>query len=209
MDPVQDPAETGADDTGIDNDDGLNLTEEQRTQLKADEDFILNWKDEDADDPEKVARLEKIQKDANILKTAIHQKNHYRNKVKGDGGKKPAPAAPAAAPKAPAAAQTPAEDDRWSKTAITDFRLDNPTIPKAVVDSVVKYAKANNMTLDEAAADPVMKKIISEKKTTAEVEDASINSSGRKPQSAIESRDWSNASRQEIEEQRLKMMGQG
>ncbi len=208
MDPVQDPAEAGADNTDLENDDGLELTPEQRTQLKEDEDFILNWKEEDAEDPDKVARLEKIQKDANVLKTAIHQKNHFKEKLgKNGGGQAPKPAAAAAPAKPAASASQPAEDQRWNSQAVTDFRLDNPGIPKEVVNSVVRFAKANSMTLDEAAADPVMKKIINEKKVATEVEDASIAPTGRKSSSGVATRDWSNASREEIDAQRRKMMG--
>ena len=213
MDPVEEtPVEEtpAADKTSVveNEDDGLELTPEQRKQLKEDEDFILNFKDEDANDPAKVARLEKIQADANVLKTAIHQKNHFKTKLgKAGGGAAPAPK-PAAKPSAPAAPAAGTEDERWNKSAVTDFRLDNPSIPKDVVDSIVRFAKANNMKLDEAAADPVMKEIISKKKIATDVEDASISPSGRKPASPIASRDWSNASKAEIEAERLRMTGQ-
>lgn len=201
----QEDQDAGQHDDNHENENESELTPEQKAQQEA-EDFILNFKDEDYDDPEKVKKLEDIQKNNKLLKTTIQQKNHWRQKATAN---KPEPAAPAKTPKAPVKTETDTKDQRYSGDALTDFRLDHRELDKATVSEIVKYAKANDCTLDEAMKAEPIKIMVREKAKKEDVEDASINSNqNRKPASGIAARDWTNASREEIEKERLRIMGQ-
>lgn len=181
------------------------LTQEQLAEIEESEKFILDFKDEDYDDPDKVEELKKHHARA---KTTIHQKRHFRDKVGTltteietlKKGPKPAAKKPeGGAPEAGASIDA---------TVALEFRQDHPELSKEVAKEVVAHAKAYNITPEEALAKPFMQAYIKSLNKEEDIDEASPASKNRGGAgSGIEKKDWSNASQAEIEEQRRKMMG--
>lgn len=176
------------------------MSEEDRKALQENEDFILNFKDEDLEDEEKKDKLEKLLADRKILATTIAQKRHYREKVKP--GKTPAAAAPAA----PAATQEKPVDD--TSTMLT-FRLDHPELSKDVAKEVIDFARAHKISPDEALKKPVIKSYIASAKKDEDVEDATPGPSRGGRGSGPAAKDWSKASQAEVEAERARIQAQG
>lgn len=175
------------------------MTEEERTALKADEDFILNFKEEDKDDPDKVAQLDKALKNA---QTTIHQKRHYRDqsgKLKGEIEtlKKTTPPTPPAKPE-----DTKKEVD---SSVRLEFRQDHPELSKEVVKEIMDHAAAFGISPEEALKKPMMQKWIKDTQTSEDIDDASIVP-GNTPGGALAEKDWSNASPAEMEKARNKIL---
>ena len=182
------------------------MSEEERTALAADEDYILGFKQEDYSDPAKVEKLEKAIASA---RTTIHQKRHYRtkyNEVKG--GNNPTPPATEKKPDDKTPVTPPASDDKKksevTNVEIIDFRQDNPEVSREVAKEILEYAKFKGITTEEAMKSSTIKSLIKSKTTKSEIEDAGVTP---KPGAGgnIAEKDWSNASQEDINKERAKM----
>lgn len=180
------------------------LTAEQLTAIDESEKFILDFKDEDHDDPEKAAELKKHLATA---RTTIHQKKHFREKV----ATLEKELEPFKKPKNPPAKKEPDQNNNSQdsdRTVAVEFRQDHPELPRAVALEIIAHAKAYGITPEEALVKPVIQTYI---KSTQKEED--IDEGSPKPKggggsgSGIEKRDWSNATEAEIQAQRNKVMG--
>lgn len=179
--------------------DVANLTAEQIAEIDKAEEFILGFKDEDYNDPDKLDELKEAQKKAI---TTIHQKRHFREKVTELEGKlKPA------APGKPAATAPAATDDKKGVEPyqIVTFRQDNPTYAKATVEEITRIAGAFGISMEEAAASETGKAVIKSLENKESNLDAGIAPS-RKSGTGLEKRDWSNATPAEMEAQRNKIL---
>ena len=175
-----------------------NMTEEELTALHADEDFIANFSEDDKQNPEKVAELnEAILRSA---QTTIHQKKHFRGKAEA--------AAKPATPTAPA--QKPTEQEKKDEKKVdpqvaTDFRIDHPELSKEQQLKVIAHAGAYGTLPEDALKDPMIVSYIKSSQTAEDVEAASM-APGHQAGSAIADKNWDNATPQEIEAQRNKML---
>lgn len=178
------------------------MTEDELAKLKEDEEFILNFKEEDKQDDKKVERLDEALKNA---KTTINQKRHYRDKLaevtKGKDPKKPE--TPAVPPKKEGEA---AVEKKISPTDILNFRFDHNDIPKEVVDEIAEYAEYRKISLEEAMKTKVVQKMVQEAKRTEDVEDGVPPPSRRTGGQFVGDRDWSNASPEEMDKARNRIM---
>lgn len=186
-----------------------NLSTEQIAAIEASDEFIVNFKEEDYDDPDKV---EELRKHMEVSKTTIHQKRHFRDKVtkledqiKTGSGKPPVK-------KEEKPGNDGKPDNGGNKgvdpVQVVGFRQDNPSLSKAVVAEITRIAGAFGISMEEAAASETGKAVI---KTMGNVEsnlDSSVAPS-RKTGTGLEKKDWSNASQAEIEAQRHKVMTGG
>lgn len=181
-----------------------NLTAEQLAEIEESEKFILDFKDEDYNDPDK---SEELKKHLATARTTIHQKKHFREKVTNlEKELEPFKKAPKPNPeKKPDQNNDSKEDNR---TLAVEFRQDHPELPREVALEVIAHAKAYGITPEEALVTPVIKNYI---KSTQKDED--IDEGSPKPKggggsiTGIEKRDWSNATEAEIQAQRNKIMG--
>lgn len=186
------------------------LTPEQIAEIEQSEEFLLGFKDEDFQDADKVAEL---QKHLDRAKTTVHQKRHFREKVatltqdleKAKGGNGSQPPKPKPGEEAQAVADTKAGVDPI--VALT-FRQDHPELSKEVANEVIKHAGAYGITPEEALAAPIIKSYVEKQTNKEDVEDASIGESRNKG-SGTEKRDWSGASESDVEAQRRRIMGMG
>lgn len=176
------------------------MTEDELKALHEDEDFIANFSEDDKQDPEKVTQLnEAILRSA---QTTIHQKRHYRGKAEAAAKPAtPAPAAPAAAP----TAQDKKDEKKVDPQVATDFRIDHPELTKEQQLKVIAHAGAYGTTPEEALKDPIIAGYIKGSQTAEDVENASL-APGNHSQGAIADRDWSNATPEEMEKERNKML---
>lgn len=168
------------------------------------EEFVLNFKDEDYDDPDKFAELKEKQAQ---LKTTIHQKRHFREKVKELSTQKP-PAPTKPEEKKPEKKEEKEEAKGVDTATANEFRLDHPELPKEVAKRVIAHASAYNISPEEALKDPLMKKYVEDELNKKDIDDASTapgNRSGTGPKQ----KDWSTASEADIQAQRNKVMGFG
>lgn len=178
-----------------------NLTAEQLAEIEESEKFILDFKDEDLNDPDK---SDELKKHLDRTKTTIHQKKHFREKV-GILEKELEPfKKPKAPEKKPDQNNDSKEDDR---TLAVEFRQDHPELPREVALEVIAHAKAYNITPEEALAKPVIQSYIKSTQKQEDVDEGSPKPKGGGSGSGIEKKDWSNASEAEIEAQRRKIMG--
>lgn len=191
----------GADDQGGDEGGNENLSAEQLAVLEEEENFILNFKDEDWEDPEKAKR-------ANALlmknqKTTISQKRHFRTKAQkleeqskngGQGGKENK--------------DKNEKKETGASAERLEFRQDHTDIPREAVDEIEKYAKAHNQTMEQALSGSLfLQSFVKQVKEKKKNESAGLGgNSGRKP-NAGGGKDWSQASPQEIEKERNRIMG--
>lgn len=180
-----------------------NLTAEQLAEIEESEKFILDFKDEDLNDPDK---SEELKKHLDRTKTTIHQKKHFRDKVANlEKELEPFKKAPKPNPeKKPDQNNDSKEDDR---TLAVEFRQDHPELPREVALEVIAHAKAYGITPEEALAKPVIQSYIKSTQKQEDVDEGSPKPKGGGSGSGIEKKDWSNASEAEIEAQRRKIMG--
>lgn len=172
------------------------MSEDERNALQADEDFILNFKQEDYDDPEKAKKLDEALANA---KTTIHQKRHYRERYQELKGKTPPENKKPEEVKAPATGEF-----EIAKADQIEFRQDHPELPKEVIKEIVEYATAMRITLDAAMEKETIKTLVRSKRDRAEIEDAGLHPQ-RKASGGVAEKDWSNATQQEIAAERAKM----
>lgn len=181
------------------------MNEEELDALHASEKFIEEF------DPEKLGDLDdeqltELKKQLGSAKTTIAQKRHYRTKLveleKGGNGKplekkEEKPAAPAAKKE---------EETRGVDPQVaTEFRLDHPEYSKDVAKKILEHAGAYNISPEEATKDPLMQAFIKGANATEDAEGASVTPS-QTSGGAVAERDWSNASPQEMEEARNKIL---
>lgn len=187
-----------------------NLSAEAIAEIEASDKFIIDFKDEDYNDPDKV---EELRKHMEISKTTIHQKRHFRDKVtkleeqlkgNGEGG--------SGKPKVEEKKPTEKKDgqDNEKKTGVdplqvVTFRQDNPSYTKEMVAEISKLAGAFGVSMDEAAGSETGKAVIKNLENKNNNSNASLPPS-KKAASGLEKRDWSNASPAEIEAQRNKIL---
>lgn len=182
-----------------------NLSAEQLAEIEESEKFILDFKDEDLDDPDKSAELKKH---LDRTKTTIHQKKHFREKVNIlEKELEPFKKAPKPNPEKKPDQNNDSKDS--DRTLAVEFRQDHPELPREVALEVIAHAKAYNITPEEALAKPVIQSYIKSIQKQEDVDEGSPKPKGGGSGSGIEKRDWSTASEAEIEAQRRKIMNQG
>jgi len=175
------------------------MTPEELQKQQENEDFLLALTDEDLTDPDKVEEINKRLADA---KTTIHQKRHFREKLK--------------------AVETPAPEKKEEKKPVKDapandtskvdaivgieFRQDHPELTKDVVKEILKYAGNSGITPEEALSSPIIQNYIKSEQTKEDVDGASIAPGTKGTGSGIEKKDWSTASQADIEKQRNKIL---
>lgn len=180
-----------------------NLTAEQLAEIEESEKFILDFKDEDLDDPDKSAELKKH---LDRTKTTIHQKKHFREKVNIlEKELEPFKKAPKPTPEKKPDQNNDSKDS--DRTLAVEFRQDHPELPREVALEVIAHAKAYNITPEEALAKPVIQSYIKSLQKEEDVNEGSPKPKGGGSGSGIEKKDWSNASEAEIEAQRRRIMG--
>lgn len=174
------------------------MTEEELQALKESEDFIANFKDEDLEDPVKSAELAEKLKSA---KTTIAQKRHYRDKVQ-ELTKVTPPTKPAVTPPV-----KPADDGKKEISAAerVEFRQDHPELSREVVKAISEHAVAYGKTLEEAFKMPIIQKYIRDVQDAEDVEGASVQPT-RRPASGVADKDWSTASKEDMDKQRLAIL---
>lgn len=181
------------------------MSAEELKTLQESEDFIANFKDEDYEDPDKVEELKKKLKDS---QTTIHQKRHYRDKVKElndkvvelEKGKKPEEKKPEKKPSEDGKEKGETEGQIDPYIAL-EFRQDHPELSKEAVKEVLDYAGAKKISPEEALKKPVIQQYIKSLDDADDVEDASVKP-GNRGSGGAEKKDWSTASQKEIEAQR-------
>lgn len=173
------------------------MTTEELTALHADEDFIANFSEADKADPEKVTQLnEAILRSA---QTTVHQKRHFRDLAKAkkeEPAKKEDPVQKA---------QDKVDEKKVDPQIATDFRIDHPELTKAQQLKVIAHAGAYGMSPEDALKDELMQSYIKSSTTQEDVEDASVTPA-RKGNSGVADRDWSNATPEEMNAARNKML---
>lgn len=177
------------------------MSQEELAEITASEDFILGFKEEDYDDPDKLAELKQHQEK---LKTTVHQKRHYRDKVKELSEKKPEPKPEE---KKPEKKESKKEDTPKGIDPIVavEFRQDHPELSKEVAKEILEHSIAYGISPEEALKKPIIQKFIKDSQTKEDVEDAAIQP-GNRSGSGIEKKDWSGASQAEIEAARNKIL---
>lgn len=185
-----------------------NLSAEQIAEIEASDEFIVNFKDEDYDDPDKV---EELRKHVANSKTTINQKRHFRDKVtkleetiKNGSGKPPVKKEGEADNGKPPVTEANKGVD---PVQVVTFRQDNPSLSKTTVAEITRIAGAFGISMEEAAASETGKAVIKNLENKESNADASLPPS-RKAGTGLEKKDWSNASPAEIDAQRRKIMGQ-
>lgn len=174
--------------------------------LQESEEFIENFKDEDFEDPDKAEEIRKRLKDA---QTTIHQKRHYRDKVK-DLAKELETLKKPPEEKKP---EKKEEKKEGSDSVHVDpivaltFRQDHPEVPRAVVQEILDYAGVKQITPEEALKKSFIQTMIKEEKTKEDAEDAGISPT-RKGAPEGGKKDWSNASEADVRAQRNKILNQ-
>lgn len=188
-----------------------NMTDEEKTQLAEDENFILDFKQEDYSDPAKVEKLEKAVANA---KTTIHQKRHYRtkyqevSKAQGEAKEKLDKENKKELDKKAAAGENE-NKFKVSSVEIVDFRQDNPEISREVAKEILEHAKIKEITVEEAMKKPIIKSLIKSETTKEEIEDAGVKPKpGGAAGGSMADKDWSTATPEEINAERAKMGGE-
>lgn len=183
------------------------MTAEELKALHDDEDYITNFKDEDLSDPDKVTELAEKLKSA---KTTVHQKKHFREKLEEEKKKPKAagaaePAAPANEPKKEKQDDAGDENEIKESNAAINFRLDHPELSKEQTKEVLDHARAYKITPEDALKKPIIQKFIATSMAAEDAEEASVKP-GNRSTAAIADKDWTNASKEEMEKARNKML---
>lgn len=180
-----------------------NLTAEQLAEIEESEKFILDFKDEDLNDPDK---SEELKKHLDRTKTTIHQKKHFREKVTNLEKELEPFKKPKAPEKKPDQNNQPGKED--DRTLAVEFRQDHPELSREVALEVIAHAKAYGITPEEALAKPVIKSYIKSVQKDEDIDEGSPQPKGGGGSiTGIEKRDWSNATEAEIQAQRNKILG--
>lgn len=170
---------------------------EQDSQELADaEKFILEFKDEDWQDENKVTQLQDAHK---LAKTSINQKYHWRTKAQTleKGSKQPSGKENNNAASQDQAASR-GQDDTVSKVA---FRQDHPDVPKEVVQEIFLRAKATGEDPEVILEKPMVQSYIKSLKDKDEALKASPKPSKAEKMS-IPNIDWKNASSEDVNKTR-------
>ena len=171
------------------------MTEEELTALHEAEDFIANFDEKDLEDPDKSKELAEKLKSA---KTTIAQKRHYKTKF--EETKVTPPAKPVVVPPKPNESKK-----EISSSERVEFRQDHPELPREVVKEIAEQAAAYGISMEEALKKPLVQKYVKDVLDAADVEDASV-APARHPASGIAEKDWGNATPEEMNAQRLKIL---
>ncbi len=189
----------GGENLNPNNQDGAELDDAGLAALEAD--ILAMDENSMKDEAQRAKALDALNK----AKSIIHQKQIWRERaVKlGHGKTEPAPVAdPTKKPESPTTQTDKFKEERF------DFRIDHPELPKPVVEEVEKYARANNMTLEDAIKSPIVKKYIDEKKTKDELLAASPSSRQRSNSSAGQI-DWATATPEQVRAHRKEIIQRG
>ena len=177
------------------------MTQEELTALHEAEDFIAGFDEADLSDPDKTAELTEKLKSA---KTTIAQKRHYRDKyqeatkaAKPTPPEKPAPVTPPQKPES--------ETKEISSSERVEFRQDHPELSREVVKEIADHAAAFGISMEDAFKKPIIQKYVKDVQDAEDVENASVGPTHR-PSSGVAEKDWSTATREEIDKQRLAIL---
>jgi len=183
------------DDTSIEEADSSeeDETEDEDSEEEDDDEFS----DEDLNDPAKRKKaLEILKKHKSIAKQRAIWKDRALksgfSKTKKEDDKSPKPQKETRKQSTQSAVQEARELNE-----LTNFRLDHPDIPKAMVSEIKKYARANEMTLEEAMKKPLIRRFVNDKQLKERLSKASPSSRHRTPQRSAP-KDWSKASAEEV-----------
>lgn len=186
------------------------LSSEELEAVENAEKFILDFKEEDYNDPDKVEQLKEAHEKAKI---SIHQKRHFREKstkLEGEVETLKKGGTPGKTTTGNENAGGTKKDDTTPKSVsevqIVSFRQDNPTLSKEVVNEIARLAGALGATMEEVAASPTGKAVIGSM-TNKENNAAATVESSRQTGAGLEKKDWSNASPAEMEQKRREIMG--
>jgi hypothetical protein len=184
------------------------MTPEELKTLTDSEEFIVNFKEEDYEDPDKVEELRKRLQDS---KTTIHQKRHYRDKVKELdikvkelGDSKPPEKKPENKPSDKEGKDKGETENIVDPYKALEFRQDHPELSKEAAKEVLDYAGAKKISPEEALKKPVIQQYIKSLNDKEDIEGAQIPPKN-KGASGAEKKDWSTASQAEIEAHRNKV----
>lgn len=177
------------------------MTADELTQLQEAEKFLLEFKEEDLQDPDKAEELGKRLKDA---QTTIHQKRHYRDQV-NELKKNLPPVKPAESAAAPE--KKPAEEaapEGVSRLAFVELRQEYPDLSKEVAKEILEYASAKKISPEDAMKSPIIQTMVREDKAKRDAEDASI-ASGQRSGTGAQPKDWSQATEAEVVAERQRI----
>ena len=183
------------------------MTPEELQAQTENEEFILNFSEEDSNDPDKVEKLQSLLKDA---QTTIHQKRHYRTKFE-EASKNAKPLGSETTPpeKKEEPKGTPASPENGiDPVKKIEFRQDHPELSKEVVTEILDYAGAKKISPEEALKSSLIQTLIEKSHRQADVDDASI-APNRAPASDLGKKDWSNATQAEVEARRNQILNGG
>lgn len=202
----QDEDETLEDDIDLEDDDvdeggesdGENDGEEgeEDDDSEDEEDEETDFSEQDLEDPEKrklaLAELKKS-------KSALKQRRIWKERaIKAGWEKNKQQKPPVKKTKKSAAYESQAAVvEARQLNDLTNFRLDNPGIPRKMVSEIQKYAVAHEMTMEQAMKRPLIQRFVNDKKLRARLSKASPNSRHRDSQTASP-KDWSKATPAEV-----------
>jgi len=211
----------------LDDDDTKDLDDDDTKDLdddyddgdgEEDEDIDLDDDSEDDDDIDEedkpVEKKKKLDFDSmekeeivKIAKSALAQKNKYKNKAKEliEAKEKEVPTEKKpVSTKQTKKADVPGENMDAERI---DFRLDHPDLKKKEVGQIEKFAKANGMSMEESLKEGVIRTYLRERKKKREALEGSPTTRGKgAPLRRRGEKDWSTASSEEIAEHRRKII---
>ncbi len=195
------------DDNNVEGENLINHAEEEGAidaELEKLEEEIMAMTEEEIEkDPAKQEKLKEY--NLNKAKETIEQKRHWREKAQKKQEATPKPEEKKPEAKKPAQ-QSSQDDDLRRREERIDFRLEHPEIAKPMLEQVEKYARANNLTLEQAIQEPFVKKAIEDKKVKEQVLAASPTSKHRSSTQSSSPKDWSSASLAEIAAHRAEIL---
>lgn len=161
------------------------------------EDEILEMTEEDLQKPE---NQKKALEALNNAKSAIKQKKVWRDRAIKAGYSKETPAKKETpAPKTPAPQQqSQNQSDAFERF---EFRMDHPEVSSRQVDQIEKFAKANGISLKKAYKQPLIQRFIKDSKKKQDLLNSSPSSQHRGTP-ATPPKDWSKATRADVEQRR-------
>lgn len=202
-------------DEDIDDED---LDSEEDEDLDSDEDSDEDPEEDDDDEgeDEEVAKkknkldFDSMEKDevVKIARSALAQKNKYKNKVKELAEKKEV--ATEEKPVSNKPAKKAKDADQGINNERIDFRLDHPDLKKKEVEQIEKFAKANGMSMEESLKEGVIRTYLRERKKKREALEGSPTTRGKgAPLRRRGEKDWSTATPEELAEHRRKVILRG
>lgn len=190
-------------DLGLDDDEEEDDEEEDDLDLGLDDEedpegdkSPEDYDEKDLEDPEKRKRLLEIAKQA---KSALKQKQMWRDRAEKSGWKKDQPMAPVKKTNTKPSIQKSNDvlDEVKRVQERTDFRIDHPDIPRSAIDEIEKYARVHEISLEKAARSPIVRQYVENKVKKDRLSNASPTSKHRSSQTTPP-KDWSRATSEEV-----------